>query len=150
MSTDQLRSSFDDVIENRYELGFVRPSTQLTQADVPMIVSIISYHISVESCRSELDQLAEGLQLFGFLQLAIDNPTPMSSLLEIEHHRLTADRLQDLLNRTFAEAGSTARLREENISILLNNILFDIEGKQYIITTNYSIIPILQGFERYI
>ena len=52
-----------------YESGFATPISRVTMEDVPVIVKAVCLHTTVLAVKAQLDQLAEGLQLFGVLSL---------------------------------------------------------------------------------
>lgn len=130
MSTAEIRDSIDSLLPDRFEMGYTKATTLIDNGDIPIILKVISHHVAIDSCRSELDQLAEGLELFGFLTTARNHPWKMARLLEVDTSKtITADILMDLFHISYSNAGSNARKKEESVIVAFNNILMDIEGE---------------------
>ena len=58
-------------MEDRYSVvfdcGFSTPVNKVTVKDVPLITKAVCLHATVFQVKAELDQLADGLSLFGIL-----------------------------------------------------------------------------------
>ena len=81
--------------EFRFDSGICQPSQSLALSDRDAIVSSITMHHTIYSCRSELDEFTEGLSVLNFLDL-MKQYEGLRSLFEHSQSSLTADFLQDL------------------------------------------------------
>lgn len=120
--------------EFRFDSGICQPSQSLALTDRDTIVSCITLHHTIYSCRSELDQFTEGLCALDFLDLMRQNEV-LRSLFEHSQSSLTADLLQDLFVVDFSPAGSNARTAEEAATMFFYDLLHDIEGKKFYMCT---------------
>lgn len=139
-STLELQNNVDILFETRFEMGYTKPTLSMDTSDVADMLQVVSYHIAVESCRSELDQLAEGLQLFGFLEKARAHPGRMSCLLEVGQSQLTADSLYATIESRLSDVGTNARAQEEAVRVNFNSFLLDVEGNVYALSNNILLL----------
>ena len=91
----------------------------LTLSDKEVIISSITLHHVIFSCKGELDELKKGLSALNFLDL-LKHSDCNRSLLEGRQTCLTARILQDIFEPQFSPRGSNARAsEEENMMFLL-------------------------------
>ena len=108
-----------------FDSGICQPSQSLAHIDRDTIVSCITLHHTIYSCRSELDQFAEGLCALDFLDMMSLNEV-LRSLFQHSQSFLTA-HLQDLFVAEFSPAGSNARTAGE-AATMFYELLHDIKG----------------------
>ena len=93
-------------------------------------VSAVAKHYTILKCRAELDQLVQGLETLGVLQLIRSNPCMMRQLFTGtgQEQKLTAELLFDLFPPQFSSVGSKRREQEEKIVMLWDNYLQMVQG----------------------
>lgn len=60
MSDEELQTKLDDVLPQRYEMGFRKPSHKLCQADLPSILEAVGFCSAIGLAKMELDHFLEG------------------------------------------------------------------------------------------
>ena len=67
--------------------------------DIPDIVKAVCLHTTVLSMKAELDQIAEGLEIFDIINLVRDHPSLMQPLFVLNpvDAQLTVDKITPLL-----------------------------------------------------
>ena len=102
-----LTSENSDIV---YDSGFATPVSTIHTDNIPDIVKAVCLHTTVLSVKAELDQVAEGLQLFGILNLIRDHPLVMQSLfvLNPQDSQLTVDQMGAWFDTTYSPQGSTS------------------------------------------
>ena len=74
-SIEEMRRLLDsDKFDFQYEIGVAQPSQELKLRDSVRIVKSCAAHFTVHSIKAELDQLCEGLNCIGVLQLIRERP----------------------------------------------------------------------------
>lgn len=100
--------------------------------DIPDIVKAVCLHTTVLSLKAELDQIAEGLELFSIINLVRDHPSLMQPLFVLNpvDAQLTVDRITPLFDITYSPQGSTKRVTEEATFMHWNEFLHDLSNGQ--------------------
>ena len=114
--------------ELRFDCGVCQPASSLTLSDKEMIISSITLHHIILSCKAELDELKKGLSSLNFLDLLKHNDC-IRSLLEGRQTCLTARILQDIFVPEFSPHGSNARASEEANMMFFIDLLYEVEGR---------------------
>ena len=111
-----------------FDAGFSTPITQVTLADVPLIVRAVCLNTVVSPVKCELDQLASGLALFGILDLVKSHPKDMAALFVHDStSKLTAEIMMGLFSMRFSPVGSSKRIAEESVIQNWNEFLQDLD-----------------------
>ena len=120
-----LTSESSDIV---YDSGFATPVSSVHTDNIPDIVKAVCLHTTVLSVKAELDQMAEGLELFGILNLVRDHPSVMQSLFVFNPHdaQLTVDQMGALFDTTYSPQGSTKRVIEEAAFMHWDEFLHDL------------------------
>ena len=120
-----------DEFDFRYDLGIIKPATELRLEDRESIVSSMALHFGVLSVKAELDQILCGLSsTLNALSLIRENAVVMRSLFIYQCRQPpTADALFDLFPAKFSPPGSNAREKEEATVLLWSDFLQMVEGK---------------------
>ena len=115
----------NDVI---YDSGFSTPVTCVCMEDAPAIVKAVSLHTTVLPVKTELDQMAEGLELFGIIRLIREHPSLMQPLFVFDpvDAKLTVDQIVQLFDVVFSPEGSTKRIAEEATFMHWNDFIYDL------------------------
>ena len=92
----------------RYECGVSQPVTSIESSSHEKIVGTIAMHYSVVRVKSELDQLAKGLNVLKIGDLVEANPQKMRELfVHFKPLPLTADAFFDMFPARLSPMGST-------------------------------------------
>ena len=129
-------------MEDRYSVvfdcGFATPVNKVTVKDVPLITKAVSLHATVFLVKAELDQLADGLELFGIVGLMRKHPNKMKPLFVYDPmDKPTAELMIALFDVHFSPPGTSKRVTEETAILYWNELLQDMANglisKLYII-----------------
>lgn len=108
--------------------GFSTPVSRVTLDDVPVITKAVFLHETVLSVKSEIDQLAEGLDLFGIRQLIKAHPSLMKPLFvyDSQNVKLTVDKMSSLFQVVYSPHGTSNRILEEATFLHWHDFLNDL------------------------
>lgn len=113
----------------RYSIGIGQPSSSLQYDDLDRIVQAFATHFSIVCVKAELDQLTEGLNALGILDLIRSNPNKMRQLFFSGNEvSLTADKMLAMFHSNLSPLGSNRRESEEAVLMKWVNYLQKIEG----------------------
>ena len=113
----------------RYDCGISQPIAHMKFFDCEKIVNAFALHFSVIRVKAELDQIINGLAMFGVKQLAEENRQITRSLfVHFKPMPLTADELFDMFPPEFSPKGSNRREAEESALMKWVNYTQAIEG----------------------
>lgn len=128
-TTDDLRQmlSKDDFY---LDCGYTKPSVLVTLQDKKELTQVIAldYLVYIYRSQAETDQLTEGLNTAGILELLGNQPEEISGLFYGGQQELTADTVAELLEPVFSESGSNKRDVEESIMFNMEMLLQKAEG----------------------
>ena len=129
-SIEEMKRLLDsDEFDFRYEIGVAQPSQELKLRDSVRIVKSCAAHFTVHSIKAELDQLCEGLNCMGVLQLIRERPELLRPLfLPQPPIPLTAGYMINLFATKFSPPGSNSREEEEAAVMKWIQFLQAIEG----------------------
>lgn len=105
------------------DCGYAKPYTRIVIEDKEDIIQIIALDYLVYRVQAEIDQIAEGLQIAGVLQVLKDNPAECWALFCGGKRNLTAFTLAELLAPVYSPHGSNQRDVEESIMFNLEMLL---------------------------
>ena len=130
----------------RYDLGIGQSSKSLTIYDRDKIFNLIASHFAVIRVKAELDQLLQGLESLGVLDIFRRNPVKMRILLVKKNPvRYNADSFLDLLVPLLSLEGSNQREAEEATMILWANFVQLIESKSVVNRTTRTMLASRRG-----
>ena len=117
-------------MEDRYSVvfdcGFATPVNKVTVKDVTLITKAVSLHATVFLVKAELDQLADGLELFGIVGLMRKHPNKMKPLFVYDPmDKPTAELMIALFDVHFSPPGTSKRVTEETAILYWNELLQD-------------------------
>ena len=115
-SVDELRIRLSDC-DIVYDSGFAVPVTHVTLADVPAITTAVALHTTQLPVKAELDQLAEGLHLFGVL---------MQPLFMQQDSQLTITQMVGSLDIEYSPHSTSKRVLEEATFMHFDEFINDI------------------------
>lgn len=147
-----LREAALDNLDFIVDAGFSKPLSSITMEIKEELVKVLCLHHILLKAKAELDQLKEGLQSLGVLNIMKNSPSFFLSLFTAtEKDTLTAGEhfvvCPDWLNLTasselfvdkliklfgavkFSEKGSNQRKCEEDTYIMFTKLLYECEGK---------------------
>ena len=140
-SVEEMRAILDsEEFDFRYEIGVAQPTQNLSLRDSMRIVKSCAAHFTIHSVKAELDQICDGLNCMGVLQLIRENPALFRPLfLPHPPAPLTADYMINLFATKFSPPGSNSREEEEAAVMKWVQLLQAIEGMQVVKTLRYTI-----------
>ena len=103
--------------------------TKVKVTDIASIIRTVALNLTAVGVKSELDQLAEGLQLFQVLELLKCHPKKCQSLFV--HNtwcKLTAEQMITLFHPQFSATGSSRRVIEDDLIQNWNEFLQDVSN----------------------
>ena len=117
----------DDNYAFIYESGFSLPITKVGIQDISTIVRAVTLHSTVMPIKSELDQLAQGLEVCGILALIKKYPKTMKKLFLYDvDDKVSVETMVAMFNVEYSEKGSSRREVEEQAVQFWNEFLIDI------------------------
>ena len=118
-----------DEFDFRYEIGVAQPSKDLQLGDCGRVIKLCAAHYTIHSVKAELDQLREGLNCMGVLELIQQNPALMRTIfLPLPPKPVTADYMINLFATKFSLRGANCREEEEAAVMKWVQFLQAIEG----------------------
>ena len=91
------------------------------------ITKSVCLHSTIVALKTELDQFADGLDLFGILKLVRQHPNEMRSLFVYnEGIELTVDKMMELFQIKLSPPECNQRLKEEDVVQLWNEFIQDL------------------------
>lgn len=129
-TTEQLHILLDsEEFSFRFEFGFSAPSRTFTVADKDDIVKSLSLQYLIYANRAEIDQLKDGLQTLGVLQLMQQYFYLFRPLLQsTTKPSLTASQMLRLFHPMWSPIGSNRREKEELIILNWTTYLNELQG----------------------
>lgn len=124
-SVDEVRIRLSDC-DIVYDSGFAVPVTCVTLADVPAITTAVVLHTTLLPVKAELDQLAEGLHLFGVLSLLRQYPVVMQPLFMQQDSQLTITQMVGSLDIEYSPHSTSKRVLEEATFMHFDEFINDI------------------------
>lgn len=114
----------------RFDIGVAQPSQNLHLQDCMRIVKSCATHFTIHSIKTELDQICDGLNCMGVLQLMRNNPALLRPLfLPQPLCPLSADYMINLFVTKFSPLGCNTREEEEAVVMKWVQFLQLIEGE---------------------
>lgn len=119
-------------LSNRFDNGISRPSSSYTLDDKENLVKLFCLQNTIICRKAEVDQLIEGLNEFGLLDVMRKYPEKgYEMFIQTEISKLTADKLIDLFKVQLSPSGSNRNAMEEQVLIWWYDYLLDVEGKLF-------------------
>lgn len=114
----------------RFDIGVAQPTQKLHLQDCMRIVKSCAAHFTIHSIKAELDQICDGLNCMGVLQLMRNNPALLRPLFLPQPLRpLSADYMINLFVTKFSPLGCNTREEEEAVVMKWVQFLQSIEGE---------------------
>ncbi len=126
---EELKKLIDKKFSFRFDCGVFQPTPQLKLSDKEHIISSISVHFCVYSCKAELDEMRRGLLSLNFMVVMSGNPS-LKALFKMntEAQKLTAEEVENLFLPVFSPQGSNKRIKEEQVMMHFLEFLQDLQG----------------------
>ena len=109
-----------------FDCGFSTPITKVTIEHIPSIIKAVSLHYVLQ-VKAELDQIAEGLELFNILTLICKYPAQMQELFVYKPCcKPTLDGMTMLFHAQYSHDQSSRKVAEEATMMNWNEFLQDV------------------------
>ena len=118
------------LLEDRFSIvfdcGFSTPITKVTVDHISTIIKAVSLHC-VLRVKAEIDQIAEGLELFNVLRLIRKYPTKIQEMFICDPHcKPTLDEMTMLFQPKYSNDQSSRKVIEEASVMYWNEFLQDV------------------------
>ena len=117
------------LLEDRFSIvfdcGFSTPITKITFEHISSIIKALSLHCALR-VKAEIDQIAEGLELFNVLRLIRKYPAKIRGMFICNPHPATLDDMTVLFQPKYLNDQSSRKVVEEASIMYWNEFLQDV------------------------